>query len=195
MMDATKMEAGIRLFLEGLGERFPGDDLENTPGRVAKAWIDDLVSGYAIDPGAELTSVAAPELSGPVLAKDIRFSSVCVHHLLPFAGFAHLAYLPAERLAGLSKLGRVVDAHARRLQIQEHLTGSIVTTITRALAPRAALVVLDAEHTCMTLRGVRKEGSHLLTYAATGLWADDAAARREILDLLAPGRGGLLTRA
>jgi GTP cyclohydrolase I len=195
MMDAAKMEAGVRLFLEGIGERFPGDDLDNTPARVAKAWIDDLVSGYAVDPGAELTSVAAPELCGPVLAKDIRFSSVCVHHLLPFAGVAHVAYLPAERLAGLSKLGRVVDAHARRLQIQEHLTGSIVATLTRALAPRAALVVLDAEHTCMTLRGVRKEGSHVITYAATGLWADDAAARREILDLLAPGRSGLLTQA
>jgi GTP cyclohydrolase I len=194
-MDPTKMEAGIRLFLQGLGERFAGDDLENTPGRVARAWADDLVSGYQTDPVAELTSVAAPALCGPVLAKDMRFSSVCVHHLLPFVGLAHVAYLPAERLAGLSKLGRVVDALSRRLQIQEHLTGSIAATIESALAPRAVLVVLDAEHTCMTLRGVRKEGSRLVTYAATGEWAKDAAARREILDLLAPGRRALLTNA
>jgi len=192
-MDATKMEAGIRLFLEGLGRRFAGDDLDKTPNRVAKAWVDDLVSGYATDPVAELTFVPAPAVCGPVLAKDIRFASVCVHHLLPFSGLAHVAYLPADRLAGLSKLGRVVDALSRRLQIQEHLTGSIAATLDSALAPRAVLVVLDAEHTCMTLRGVRKEGSRLLTYAATGLWASDAAARGEILDLLAPGRRALLT--
>ncbi len=134
-------------------------------------------------------------MCGPVLAKDIRFASVCVHHLLPFSGVAHVAYLPADRLAGLSKLGRVVDALSRRLQIQEHLTGSIAATLESALAPRAVLVVLDAEHTCMTLRGVRKEGSRLLTYAATGLWAADVAARGEILDLLAPGRRALLTNA
>lgn len=194
-MDATKMEAGIRLFLEGLDEHFPGDDLDKTPRRVAEAWIDDLVSGYQTDPLAELTFVPAPAVCGPVLAKDIRFASVCVHHLLPFAGMAHVAYLPADRLAGLSKLGRVVDALSRRLQIQEHLTGSIAATLESALAPRAVLVVLDAEHTCMTLRGVRKEGSRLLTYAATGEWAQDVAARGEILDLLAPGRRALLSNA
>jgi len=194
-MDATKMEAGIRLFLEGLGERFVGDDLDKTPSRVAKAWVDDLVSGYATDPVSELTFVPAPAVCGPVLAKDIRFASICVHHLLPFSGLAHVAYLPADRLAGLSKLGRVVDALSRRLQIQEHLTGSIAATLASALAPRAVLVVLDAEHTCMTLRGVRKEGSRLLTYAATGLWASDVAARGEILDLLAPGRRALLSNA
>ena len=194
-MDATKMEAGIRLFLEGLGERFVGDDLDKTPGRVARAWVDDLVSGYATDPAAELTFVPAPAVCGPVLAKDIRFASVCVHHLLPFAGLAHVAYLPAGRLAGLSKLGRVVDALSRRLQIQEHLTGDIAATLESALAPRAVLVVLDAEHTCMTLRGVRKEGSRLLTYAAAGEWASDVAARGEILDLLAPGRCALHTSA
>ena len=194
-MDATKMEAGIRLFLEGLGERFSGDDLDKTPRRVAKAWIDDLVSGYQTDPLAELTFVPAPAVCGPVLAKDIRFASVCVHHLLPFAGMAHVAYLPADRLAGLSKLGRVVDALSRRLQIQEHLTGSIAATLQSALAPRAVLVVLDAEHTCMTLRGVRKEGSRLLTYAAPGEWDTNVAARGEILDLLAPGRRALLSNA
>lgn len=194
-MDGKAMEAGIRMFLEGLGQRFPGDDLEKTPARVARAWSEDLVAGYAVDPVAELTFVEAPPSCGPVLAKDMRFSSVCVHHLLPFSGFAHVAYLPAARLAGLSKLGRVVDAHARRLQIQEHLTGRIAETLNAALAPRAVLVVLDAEHTCMTLRGVRKEGSRLVTYAAKGLWESDAAARREILDLLAPGRRALATNA
>lgn len=182
------MEAGIRLFLEGLGERFPGDDLEKTPARVARAWADDLVSGYGVDPVAELTWTAAPKGCGPVLLRDVKFASVCVHHLLPFFGKAHVAYLPGERLAGLSKLGRVVDALARRLQIQEHLTIAVAAAVERALAPRAVLVVLDAEHTCMTLRGVRKEGSALLTYAASGLWERDEAARREIFERLAPGR-------
>jgi GTP cyclohydrolase I len=194
-MDPKKMEAGIRLFLEGLGERLTGDDLEKTPARVAKAWADDLVSGYGIDPDRELTTTAAPRPCGPVLVRDIRFASVCVHHLLPFAGTAHIAYQPNDRLAGLSKLGRVVDAHARRLQIQEHLTAAIAATIDRVLLPVGCLVVLEAEHTCMTLRGVRKEGSRLVTYAATGAWDADAAARREILDLLAPGRDPSRTSA
>jgi GTP cyclohydrolase I len=187
-MDPAKMEAGIKLFLEGIGERFPDDDLERTPARVARAWAEDLVSGYAVDPASELTWTAAPPGCGPVLLRDIRFASVCVHHLLPFVGTAHVAYQPHERLAGLSKLGRIVDALARRLQIQEHLTIGIAEAVERALAPRAVLVVLDAEHTCMTLRGVRKEGSGLLTYAARGAWDADAAARGRIMDLLVPGR-------
>jgi GTP cyclohydrolase I len=185
-MDASKMEAAVRLFLEGIGERFPGDDLEATPARVARAWIDDLVAGYALDPDAELTWSQAPPQCGPVVARDIRFASVCVHHLLPFVGVAHLAYQPAERLAGLSKLGRLVDAHARRLTVQEHLTRRIVDSLDRVLRPQAALVVLEAEHTCMTLRGVRKEGSRFLTWAAAGAWKDDPGARREILDRLTP---------
>jgi GTP cyclohydrolase I len=187
-MDRAKMADGIRAFVEGIGERFPGDDLEATPDRVAKAWEEDLVSGYALDPEAELTWTAAPEGSGLVLVRDIRFASVCVHHLLPFAGVAHVAYLPDGRLAGLSKLGRVVDAHARRLQIQERLTSQILATVARGLEPRGALVVLEAEHTCMTLRGVRKESSRLVTLAAWGLYDTDAPARRDVLDLLARGR-------
>jgi GTP cyclohydrolase I len=183
-MDTSKMEAGIRLFLEGIGERFEGDDLENTPERVARAWADDLVSGYKLAPEAELTYTKAPTSCGPVIARDIRFASVCVHHLLPFSGVAHVAYQPKERLAGLSKLGRLVDAHARRLTVQEHLTRRIVDSLDRVLAPGGALVMLEAEHTCMTLRGVRKEGSRFVTWAAAGAWKDDALARREILDRL-----------
>jgi GTP cyclohydrolase I len=194
-MDAAKMEAGIRLFLEGIGERFPDDDLDKTPSRVARAWVDDLIAGYAVDPQAELTWTPAPAGCGPVLLREVRFASICVHHLLPFAGAAHVAYLPGERLAGLSKLGRVVDALARRLQIQEHLTIAIAATIERALRPRAVLVVLEAEHTCMTLRGVRKEGSGLLTYAARGLWEQDAVLRNEILDRLVPQRQAASPRA
>jgi GTP cyclohydrolase I len=187
-MDRAKMEAGIRLFLEGVGERFEGDDLERTPARVARAFAEDLVAGYRGEPEAELTWTPAPERSGLVLVRDVPFTSVCVHHLLPSFGKAHVAYLPGERLAGLSKIARLVEAYARRLQIQERLTVQVADALERVLRPRGALVVLDAEHTCMTLRGTRKEGSRLLTLAATGLY-DDPAARGEVLDLLGV-RGG-----
>jgi GTP cyclohydrolase I len=186
------MEAGLRLFLEGLelgkvDSRFAGDELEATPARVARAWRDDLVSGYALDPGAELTYSDAPEGAGPVLVRCVSFASVCVHHLLPFHGLAHVAYLPGRRQAGLSKIGRVVDAWARRLQTQEHLTARVVATLNEVLQPRGVLALFEAEHTCMTLRGVRKEQSRMTTVAARGIYEHDAAARSEMLALLRPG--------
>jgi GTP cyclohydrolase I len=190
-MDRARMEDGIRRFLEGVGERFPGDDLDATPGRVARAWAEDLVSGYGQEPERELTWTPAPPGTGLVLVRNIRFASMCVHHLLPFVGMAHVAYLPGSRLAGLSKLGRVAEIHARRLQIQERLTSAILTTLGRVLEPRGAMVVLDAEHTCMTLRGVKKEGSRLVTMASSGVYESDASLRRDLLGLLAPANGGL----
>lgn len=192
-MDGAKMEAGIRLFLEGLEVGSAGGEIARTPSRVARAWMEDLAAGYGRDPDAELTWTAAPPDCGPVVLRDVGFTSICIHHLLPFSGHAQIAYLPAERLAGLSKLGRVVDIHARRLQIQEHLTAAIADTLDRALRPRAALVALEAEHTCMTLRGVRKTGSRLLTWAARGVWSADPMARREILDRLLPGGAGTVS--
>ncbi len=156
---------------------------------MTRAWVDELLSGYGADPEKLLTWSPAPAGGGTVLVRDVRFASVCVHHLLPFAGRAHVAYLPDERLAGLSKIGRVVDAHARRLQTQEHLAAAIVRTLDAALAPRGVLAVLEAEHTCMTLRGVRKEGSAMSTVAASGIYESDRDARREVLDLLGAGRG------
>jgi GTP cyclohydrolase I len=184
MMDLVRMEAGIRAFLEGLGRRDEGDELAATPARVARAWCDDLVSGYAIDPEADLSWTAAPDGAGPVLVRRVSFASMCLHHLLPFFGVASVAYLPGARLAGLSKIGRVIDAHARRLQTQERLTAAIVRSLERALAPRGVLAWLEAEHTCMTLRGVRKEQSRMITLATAGVYEHDAAARRDVLALL-----------
>jgi GTP cyclohydrolase I len=184
-MDRDKMTEGIRIFVEGIGERFEGDDLDRTPKRVARAWAEDLIAGYGSDAERELTWSPAPEGTGLVLVRDIGFASVCVHHLLPFVGVANVAYLPGARLAGLSKIGRVVEAHARRLQIQERLTSAILGTLTDVLEPRGALVQLEALHTCMTLRGARKERSRLVTMSASGLFENDSGARREILDLLA----------
>lgn len=187
-MNQKKMEQGVRLFLEGLTEDLRVDDLERTPQRVARAWVEDLVSGYSVDPASQLSWTAVPRKSGPVVVRDLSVASVCLHHLLPFFGVAHVAYLPEQRLAGLSKLARVVDAHARRLQTQENLTSSIVETVDRVLEPRGTAVLVQAEHTCMTLRGVRKEGSSMVTVATSGLFERDPDARREILALL--GRRG-----
>jgi GTP cyclohydrolase I len=193
-MNRARMEKGIRLFLEGVGERFPGDDLESTPARVAQAWHDDLLSGYHLDPDAEMSWTETTLDAGPVLVRDIAFSSVCVHHLLPFVGRAHVAYLPRHRLAGLSKIGRVVEAHARRLQIQERLTEEVLRSLERTLEPRGAIVVVEAEHTCMTLRGARKAGSRLMTVAAAGEFRDDPTARAEVLQMLGAAGGPSLAR-
>lgn len=182
------MEQGVATFLDGVARRFEGDDLDRTPARVARAWFDDLLGGYHVDPDEALTWTRVPDGAGVVIVREVTFASVCVHHLLPFAGVAHVAYLPADRLAGLSKIGRVVEAHARRLQIQERLTTEILGTLDRVLEPRATLVVLEAEHTCMSLRGARKEQSRLVTVASSGLYERDPGARREILDLLSTRR-------
>ncbi len=181
------MEQGIRCFLEGMGRGLDdssGDDLRDTPARVARAWCEDLISGYAVDPLSTLTWSAVEAGAGPVLVRRVRFSSICVHHLLPFFGCADVAYLPGVRLAGLSKIGRVIDAHSRRLQTQEQLTQEIVNTLQAGLEPSGAIAVLRAEHTCMTVRGVRKDSSRMVTMAFSGLYREGPAARREILALL-----------
>ena len=183
-MDRSKMEAAVRLLLESIGQRFEGDDLEATPARVARAWCDDLVSGYAVDPVATLTWTPVEPGGGPVLVRRVRFASVCVHHLLPFFGFAHVAYAPDRRLAGLSKIGRVIDAHSRRLQTQERLTAAIVETMDAGLQTRGTIALLEAEHTCMTVRGVRKDQGRMVTLSSAGLYREDPAARNEIVGLL-----------
>jgi GTP cyclohydrolase I len=189
-MDGAKMEAAIRSFLEGIGQRFEGDDLQATPARVARAWCEDLLSGYRRDPSAELTWTPVEPGGGPVLLRRVWFASTCVHHLLPFFGFAHVAYAPDRRLAGLSKIGRVIDAHARRLQTQERLTAAIADTMTAALEARGVVVLLEAEHTCMTVRGVRKEQGRMVTLSSAGIYRDDAVARGEILALLRDRQDG-----
>ncbi len=183
-MDRKKMLEGIELFLEGVAEPFEGGHLDETPERVTRAWADELLAGYDVDPALALTFSKTGDGDSVVLVRNIRFSSVCVHHLLPFAGVAHVAYLPKHRLAGLSKIGRVVEAFSRRLQIQERLSEQVADCLDAVLEPHGVLVFLEAEHTCMTLRGAKKEGSRLVTMATRGVYAGDADTRREILDLI-----------
>jgi GTP cyclohydrolase I len=187
MMDRSKMEQGIRTFLEGMGVDTEREDMARTPERVARAWSGEIVSGYSIDPDEVLTFSPIEPGSGPVLVRGISFASVCQHHLLPFFGVAHVAYVPHRRLAGLSKIGRVIDAHARRLQTQEELTRAVVATLQHKLEPVGAIALLEAEHTCMTLRGVRKETSRMLTIAAAGIFDSDPGERSQILQLLNGG--------
>jgi GTP cyclohydrolase I len=183
-MDRKKMTDGIRTFLDGLGQRFPGDDLDDTPDRVARAWAEDLVGGYATSAEDLLSWTPVPEGGGPVVVRRISYASVCAHHLLPFYGQADVAYLPDERLVGLSKIARVVDAFARRLQTQEHLTIQIVDALASVLAPRGVVAVLEAKHLCMSLRGVRKEQGRMVTMAARGIYEDDPVARGEVLEMM-----------
>ncbi len=188
-VDREKIEQGVRLILEGAGEDVGREGLLDTPARVARAW-EEVCGGMAKDP-AELFEVSfAAEHRDVVLVRDIPFYSLCEHHLLPFYGVAHVAYLPGEngRVCGLSKLARCVEVYARRLQLQERLTAQVADAIVAGLAPQGVFVQLEAEHMCMAMRGVCKPGSKTVTCCARGLYETDPAARDRIASLIASGR-------
>nr|WP_294914605.1 GTP cyclohydrolase I FolE [uncultured Neokomagataea sp.] len=181
----TRIAGAVRTILEALGEDPAREGLNDTPRRVAEMYLE-VFGGLYEDPREHLkTQFSADRHQGAVIVKDIRFHSMCEHHLLPVVGRAHVAYLPAGgRLTGLSKLARVVEGFARRPQLQERLTDQIAQSLEEVLQPAAVLVVLEAEHMCMSMRGVRAPGSSTVTSIARGLWADDHAARQEVLSLL-----------
>ena len=165
--DKEKIEQAIALLLEGLGEDATRVGLKDTPVRVARLY-KEVCSGMW-DSAAEHLSKRFPvEESGIVLEKDITFYSLCEHHLMPFFGKAHIAYIPNGEVVGLSKLARTVEVFARRLQLQEQLTGQIADAIMQELNPKGVMVQLEAEHLCMTMRGVKKPGSKTVTYACRG---------------------------
>jgi GTP cyclohydrolase I len=181
-------EAAVRTLIRWAGDDPGREGLRDTPQRVAKAYRE-LYAGYGADPAAVLERVFE-EVEGygdMVLVRDIPFASHCEHHMIPFTGCAHIAYYPAKGVVGLSKLARVVDAFARRLQTQESLTVQIADTIDEALRPRGVAVMLEAEHLCMSMRGVRKAGSSTVTTQFTGVFKDDPAEQVRFLTLV---RGG-----
>jgi GTP cyclohydrolase I len=180
--DAKQAAAAVRELLGALGEDPEREGLVATPERVASMYRE-LLSGQFEDPARHLEVTFAAEHDEMVMVRDIPFASLCEHHLIPFIGKAHVAYIPSDdgRITGLSKIARLVDAYARRLQVQERLTTQIADSLDAALEPRGTLVVLEAEHLCMTMRGVRKPGALTITSAVRGLFRTDVATRAEAM--------------
>lgn len=181
----AEAEEAVRTLIRWAGDNPDREGLLDTPERVVRAYRE-FYAGYGEDSGA-LLERTFEEVNGYddlVLVRDIPFASHCEHHMVPFTGKAHIAYFPTERVVGLSKLGRVVDIFAKRLQTQEHLTAQILGAITDQLKPRGAAVMLEAEHLCMTIRGAHKHGSSTVTTQFTGVFRDDPAEQARFLALV-----------
>ncbi|MBE3583216.1 MAG: GTP cyclohydrolase I FolE [Limnochordaceae bacterium] len=185
-MDHAKIEQAVRMILEAIGENPKRPGLQQTPRRVAEMY-EELFAGLHQDPHQHLQVFFQEDHDEMVLVRDIRFYSMCEHHLLPFFGQAHVAYIPAQgRLTGLSKLARVVEVFARRPQLQERMTTQIADALMTDLNPLGVYVVLEAEHLCMSMRGVQKPGSLTVTSAVRGVFRTDAKTRSEAMALIRP---------
>jgi len=180
--DEQKIEEGVRLILEGIGEDPQRGGLRDTPNRVARMYRE-IFAGIGRDPVELVTVVEGADHDEMIMVRDIPLSSFCEHHLIPFSGKAHVAYIPnkTQRITGLSKVARVVDVLSKRPQVQERLTTQIADTLDQALEPRGVFVVIEAEHLCMTMRGVKKPGSVTVTSAVRGLFRNDARTRQEAM--------------
>jgi len=186
-VDLGRVERAVGELLDAVGENPRRDGLAGTPGRVARMYAE-ILSGGQVDPARHLTVTFAEDHHEMVVVKDIPFESLCEHHLMPFLGKAHVAYVPNGRVVGLSKLARVVEEYARRLQVQERLTSQIADLIMGTLAPQGVGVVLEATHTCMTMRGIRKPGSVMVTSAVRGTFQTNAETRAEFMTIVgSPG--------
>jgi GTP cyclohydrolase IA len=184
MVDLKKAERATRMLLEAIGEDPDRPGLKETPKRVAKMWRE-LVAGMDQRPEDIMKAMPLEEYNEIILQRDIPLMSTCEHHLVPFIGRAHVAYLPqAKRVTGLSKLARIVEMESRKLQVQERLTSAIADDIMTTLKPRAVMVVIEAEHLCMSIRGVQKPGTVTVTSVMRGLFLKNQATRAEALSLL-----------
>ncbi len=183
-VDLEKIAAGVRLLLEGIGEDPERPGLRRTPQRVAEMY-GELTAGMREDPRQHVVPLPGDTHDEMVIVKDIHIASICEHHLAPFVGRCHIAYIPkGGRILGLSKLARLADTFARRLQVQERLTSEIADTLYHGLKPVGVMVVLEAEHTCMTLRGVKKTGALTITSALRGGFRKDPRTRAEAMALI-----------
>ena len=184
-VDVDRVRAAVSELLSAIGEDPERDGLVNTPVRVA-AMYEELFSGLHDDPARHLEVTFAAEHDEMVMVRDIPFASLCEHHLVPFIGRAHVAYIPADdgRITGLSKLARLVDGYARRLQVQERMTSQIADAIASVLSPRGVLVVIEAEHLCISMRGVKKPGTTTITSSVRGLFRSDVATRAEAMQFI-----------
>ena len=186
MIDQEKIKEAARLIIDAIGEDPEREGLLATPDRIGRMY-EEIMAGYDQDPADVLSTVFTVEENNPVVEKDITFYSMCEHHMLPFFGKAHIAYIPDGKVVGISKLARCVEIYARRLQIQEHMTEQIADSIMDVLSPKGVLVVLEAEHTCMTMRGVKKPGSKTVTVASRGVFENDDVLTDRFLNLLTKG--------
>lgn len=183
--DHERIRDGVRLIFEGLGLDPEDPTIRDTPDRVAKMY-DEVFAGLLVDPKGILDVLFEEAHDELVLIRDIPFSSICEHHLVPFIGRAHVGYIPNERgqVTGLSKIARLVDLVAKRPNLQERITSDVTDTLMEALAPRGVIAVIEAEHLCMSMRGVRKPGATTVTSAVRGILRDDPATRSEAMSLI-----------
>ncbi len=181
-VDRVRIEAAVREILEAIGEDADREGLRGTPARVARMY-SELFAGLRESPDHHLAVTFEADHDEMVMVRDITCASMCEHHLMPWTGTAHVAYIPNHdgRVTGLSKLARLVDAYARRPQVQERLTSQVADEIERTLVPRGVMVVIEAEHMCMSMRGVRKPGATTVTSAVRGLFRDNVATREEAM--------------
>jgi GTP cyclohydrolase I len=182
-VDKPAIEAAVRVILEAVGEDSARDGLLDTPARVARMY-EEMFSGLHLDPARHLETTFPEDYDEIVLVRDIPFTSMCEHHLLPFTGVAHVGYLPNGRVVGLSKLARVVEEVARRPQVQERMTQTVADMLEDKLGTKGAAVVIESEHSCMALRGVRKSGTLTVTSSLRGIFRTSPASRAEILSLI-----------
>jgi GTP cyclohydrolase I len=187
-VDHARAEAAVRELLVAVGEDPDRPGLRDTPARVARAY-EETFAGLWQDPGAVLSTTFDEDHDELVLVKDIPMYSTCEHHLVPFHGVAHVGYIPGVdgRVTGLSKLARLVEVYARRPQVQERMTSQIADALAEELKPRGVLVVIEAEHLCMAMRGIRKPGSRTVTSAVRGIFRENAATRSEAMSLVVRG--------
>jgi GTP cyclohydrolase I len=183
-MDKKKIERAVRDILVAVGEDPKRRDIKDTPRRVAEMY-EEILEGYKLDPEKELEVIFEKDHDEIILLKNIPFYSTCEHHLAPFIGKAHVAYIPSNnRVTGLSKLARVVDIYAKRLQVQERITTDIADTIMKILKPRGVMVIIEAEHMCMSMRGVKKPGVMTITSAVRGVFRKSEKTRAEAMALI-----------
>ncbi|MFA5252146.1 MAG: GTP cyclohydrolase I FolE [Phycisphaerae bacterium] len=185
-IDEARIEKAVREILSAVGEDLNREGLKDTPARVARMY-GELLAGMHDDPNTHISRVFNENYDEIVLLRDIPFYNMCEHHLMPFIGSAHVAYLPSGKILGVSKLARIVDCFARRLQTQERLTYQIADCLMSNLKPQGVAVVLEASHSCMTIRGIKKPGSVMVTSAVRGLFRKDPRSRNEIMSLIHNG--------
>ena len=182
-MDSEKIKQGVRLILEGIGEDVNREGLIETPDRIARMY-EEIYGGLTEDASVHLSKVFSCDNNEMVVEKDITFYSMCEHHLLPFYGKAHVAYIPNGKVVGISKLARTVEVYARRPQIQEQLTAQIADALQEHLAPGGVMVMIEAEHMCMTMRGIKKPGSKTVTVVTRGRFKEDSELRQTFFNMV-----------